>query len=106
MTITLTQAIILGVICGVWKSCICYTIGGFNINTVIFNAVFVGLVMGDMKSAMIIGASIQLIYLGIVAAGETSPQIHALRLMLRFPLPLHRGLTQTPRSLWLSPLGC
>jgi PTS system mannose-specific IID component len=102
MTITLTQAIILGVICGVWKSCICYTIGGFNINTVIFNAVFVGLVMGDMKSAMIIGAFIW----ALLLLGETSPQIHALRLMLRFPLPLHRGLTQTPRSLWLSPLGC
>lgn len=86
MTITLTQAIILGVICGVWKSCICYTIGGFNINTVIFNAVFVGLVMGDMKSAMIIGASIQLIYLGIVAAGGNQPTDPCLAAYVAIPI--------------------
>lgn len=105
MTITLTQAIILGVICGVWKSCICYTIGGFNINTVIFNAVFVGLVMGDMKSAMIIGASIQLIYLGIVAAGGNQPTDPCLAAYVAIPIAIASGLDTNAAVALAVPVG-
>ena len=42
-------------------------------NTVIFNAVIVGAVLGDMPHAMMIGASLQLIYLGVIAAGGNQP---------------------------------
>lgn len=65
MTITLTQAVLLGLFCGIAKCCILYTAGAFMFNTVIFNAVIVGAVLGDMAQAMIIGASLQLIYLGV-----------------------------------------
>ena len=64
MTISLTQAILLGLFCGIAKCCIPYTAGAFMYNTVIFNAVIVGAVLGDMPQAMMIGASLQLIYLG------------------------------------------
>lgn len=74
MTISLTQAILLGLFCGIAKCCIPYTAGAFMYNTVIFNAVIVGAVLGDMPHAMMIGASLQLIYLGVIAAGETSLQ--------------------------------
>lgn len=38
MTISLTQAILLGLFCGLAKTCIPYTWGAFAYNTVIFNA--------------------------------------------------------------------
>ena len=60
MTISLTQAILLGLFCGIAKCCIPYTAGAFMYNTVIFNAVIVGAVLGDMPHAMMIGASLQL----------------------------------------------
>ena len=51
MTISLTQAILLGLFCGIAKCCIPYTAGAFMYNTVIFNAVIVGAVLGDMPHA-------------------------------------------------------
>ena len=45
MTISLTQAILLGLFCGIAKCCIPYTAGAFMYNTVIFNAVIVGAVL-------------------------------------------------------------
>lgn len=90
--ITITQAILLGLVCGLAKSVICYTINGFNINTVIFNAVLVGIVMGDMKTAMIVGASVQLIYLGIVAAGGNQPTDPCLASYIAIPIVIASGL--------------
>ena len=48
MEITLAQAIILGLICGICKCAMPYTPGCFVFNTVIFNAVLIGAVLGDM----------------------------------------------------------
>ena len=48
MTISFMQAILLGLFCGIAKCCIPYTTGAFMFNTVIFNAVIIGAVMGDM----------------------------------------------------------
>ena len=76
MTITLAQALLLGFFCGFAKCCMPYTPGAFMYNTVIFNAVIVGAVMGNMQQAMMIGATIQLIYLGVIAAGETNLRTH------------------------------
>ena len=105
MTITLVQAIILGLLCGLWKSCIFYTIGGFNINTVIFNAVFVGLVLGDMSSAMVIGASVQLIYLGIVAAGGNQPSDPCLAAFIAIPIAIASGLDTNAAVALAVPVG-
>ena len=66
MTITILQAVLLGLFCGIAKCCVPYTAGAFMFNTVIFNAVVVGAVLGDMPQAMIIGASLQLIYLSLI----------------------------------------
>lgn len=92
MSITLWQALALGLMCGVWKSCICYTVGGFNINTVIFNAVFVGLIMGDMYDAMVIGAAIQMIYLGVVASGGNQPADPCLATYIAIPIAIATGM--------------
>ena len=103
--ITLVQAILLGLCCGYWKSCMFYTIGGFNINTVVFNAVFVGLIMGDMASAMIVGAAIQLIYLGVVAAGGNQPSDPCLASYVAIPIALASGLNTSAAVALAVPVG-
>ena len=90
MTISLTQAILLGLFCGIAKCCIPYTAGAFMYNTVIFNAVIVGAVLGDMPHAMMIGASLQLIYLGVIAAGGKQRT-------LQYQLQWHQDLTRMPQ---------
>lgn len=103
--ITLTQAIMIGLVCGLAKSVIFYTINGFNINTVIFNAVLVGIVMGDMQTAMIVGASIQLIYLGIVAAGGNQPTDPCLASYIAIPIAVASGLDTNAAVALAVPVG-
>ena len=97
MTISLTQAILLGLCCGIAKCCIPYTAGAFMYNTVIFNAVIVGAVLGDMPHAMMIGASLQLIYLGVIAAGGNQPTDPCLAAYVEYQLQWHQDLTRMPQ---------
>lgn len=105
MTISLTQAILLGLFCGIAKTCIPYTWGAFLFNTVIGNAVIVGAVMGDMKSAMIIGASLQLIYLGVISAGGNQPSDPCLASYIAIPFAMVSGLDTTAAVALAVPLG-
>ena len=36
-------------------------------------ALWIGLIMGDVKQAIIIGAAVQILYIGLVAAGSNLP---------------------------------
>lgn len=92
MTISLVQALLIGLCCGFAKTCIPYTSGAFMFNTVIFNAVLVGLVMGDMNQAMIVGAAIQLIYLGVISAGGNQPSDPCLAAYVAIPIAISSGL--------------
>lgn len=55
-------------------------------------AVPIGLIMGDLPNAMIIGASLQMIYLGAIAPGGTLPSDEALAACIAIPLALEAGL--------------
>lgn len=103
--ITLQTALLLGLACGFWKSCMFYSIGGININTVIFNAVFVGLITGHMTEAMIIGASLQLIYLGVVAAGGNQPADPCLASYVSIPIAIASGLDTNAAVALAVPVG-
>ena len=92
MTITLAQALLLGFFCGFAKCCMPYTPGAFMYNTVIFNAVIVGAVMGNMQQAMMIGATIQLIYLGVIAAGGNQPSDPCLAAYIAIPIAIASNL--------------
>ena len=39
----------------------------------LFSALLIGLIMGDVKQAVIIGAAVQILYIGLVAAGSNLP---------------------------------
>lgn len=56
-------------------------------------AVPIGLIMGDLPNAMIIGASLQMIYLGAIAPGGTLPSDEALAACIAIPLALQANLS-------------
>ena len=105
MTISLTQAILLGLFCGLAKTCIPYTWGAFVYNTVIFNAVMIGAIMGNMTQAMIVGASLQLIYLGVIAAGGNQPSDPCLAAYIAIPVALVSGLDTNAAVALAVPVG-
>ena len=105
MEITLAQAIILGLICGICKCAMPYTPGCFVFNTVIFNAVLIGAVLGDMYQAMIVGASLQLIYLGVIAAGGNQPTDPCLASYIAIPAAMISGLDTTAAVALAVPVG-
>nr|WP_288296401.1 PTS system mannose/fructose/sorbose family transporter subunit IID [uncultured Anaerostipes sp.] len=105
MGITLFQALLLGLICGLAKAIIFYTPSAFMINTVVFNAVVVGAVLGDMKTAMIIGASLQLIYLGVISAGGNQPTDPCLASYIAIPVAMASGLNTTAAVAIAVPIG-
>jgi D-glucosaminate-specific PTS system IIC component len=62
-------------------------------------AVFVGLLLGDMKTAMIIGAGMQLVYLGVTSTpGGNVPSDPALAACIAYYE--RRGWSRTWRSRW------
>lgn len=55
-------------------------------------ALFVGIVLGDVPQAMVIGASVQLIYLGILGPGGNLPQDPTLAALVSTAIVLKSGL--------------
>ena len=75
-------------------------------NTVIFkNAVIVGAVLGDMPQAMMIGASLQLIYLGVIAAGGNQPTDPCLAAYVAIPVAMASGLNTNAAVALAVPVG-
>ncbi len=68
-------------------------------------AIPIGLIMGDVPSAMKIGAALQLIYLGAIAPGGTLPSDEALASCITIPLALYAGLSPELAVPIAMPLG-
>ena len=73
-SITIAQALLLGFFWWFKTNYYGQTFTCFISNSCLTAALFVGIVLGDVPNAMIIGASIQLIYLGILGPGGNLPQ--------------------------------
>ena len=71
----------------------------------IFNAVIVGAVLGDMPHAMMIGASLQLIYLGVIAAGGNQPTDPCLAAYVAIPVAMASGLNTNAAVALAVPVG-
>ena len=59
----------------------------------LFSALLIGLVMGDVKQAVIIGAAVQILYIGLVAAGSNLPADDCLAGLIAIPIALKSGLS-------------
>ena len=81
---------------GIWYW-ICKTDIGYAITHAVrqplFAALPIGLIMGDVKGAIIIGAAVQILYIGLVAAGSNLPADDCLAGLIAIPIALQSGLT-------------
>ena len=59
----------------------------------LFSALFIGIIMGDLRQAIIIGAAVQILYIGLVAAGSNLPAEDCLAGLIAIPIALHSGLS-------------
>lgn len=70
---------------------------GYGITHVIrqplFSAIPIGLIMGDLKTALIIGAGVQILYIGLVAAGSNLPADDSLAGLIAIPIAISAGLS-------------
>ncbi|HEY0208081.1 PTS sugar transporter subunit IIC [Acerihabitans sp.] len=81
---------------GLWYW-ICKTDIGYAITHAIrqplFSALIIGILMQDVTQAIIIGAAIQILYIGLVAAGSNLPADDCLAGLIAIPLALNTGLS-------------
>lgn len=89
MEISVLQAILLGVCCYLCLSEMVFAgwIGQTIFTKPLVHALFIGLILGDMKDAMIIGAAIQSLYLGQVVVGGVS-SLPSINISIWFAIPL------------------
>ena len=87
--------VLLAIICGILyflaKSKI-----GYTLTTALGSGIFIGFILGlyfnDLASGLIIGASIQLIYLGVIHTGGNEPSDGELASIIAIPIALQTGL--------------
>lgn len=89
---SVTQAIILGVLLVILEEGFIYTVPK---NSPMFIGLLIGLVLGDVKQAIIIGAAIQAIYLGFIAPGGNIPADTRIAAFIAIPIALINNLEPT-----------
>ena len=65
----------------------------------------IGAIMGNMTQAMIVGASLQLIYLGVISAGGNQPSDPCLAAYIAIPVALVSGLDTNAAVALAVPVG-
>lgn len=89
------QLIILAIFCGVWywvgNSGFFYTLYA-ALSTPLFTSFWIGLIMGDIPTALILGANINMMYLGLVSTGNNMPADSALAAIIAIPIALQSGM--------------
>ncbi|TDW09369.1 D-glucosaminate-specific PTS system IIC component [Breznakia blatticola] len=71
----------------------------------LFLAVPLGLIMGDVETAMKIGAALQLIYLGAIAPGGNLPADEALAACITIPVAIEAGIDPSMAVTIAMPIG-
>ncbi len=99
---SITQAIILGVLFLFIKANILYTIPK---NSPMFAGLLIGLVLGDVKQAIIIGAALQAIYLGFIAPGGNIPADLAVASFIAIRIALINNLDASVAVSLAVPVG-
>ncbi|MBI1801685.1 MAG: PTS sugar transporter subunit IIC [Chloroflexi bacterium] len=79
---------------------------GFNImRWPIIAGTIVGIIMGDMGRGILLGASINLVFLGVISAGGSSPADPALAGWLGTALAMSAGLSEKEAIAIAAPIG-
>ena len=65
----------------------------------------IGLILGDVKTAMMVGAAIEMVYVGIVAAGANLPADECLAGVIAIPIALQIGVDPSTAVVLAVPFG-
>lgn len=84
------QAILLGFLYCFCRMGILYT---WPKNIPLFGALCIGIVLGDIPTAMIIGAAIQAIYMGVIQPGGNIPTDQMLATFIAIPIAIQSNLS-------------
>ncbi len=71
----------------------------------LFSSIFIGLMMGNVTQAVIIGAAVQILYIGLVAAGSNLPADDCLAGLIAVPIALSVGLSTEQAIALAVPVG-
>ena len=66
---------------------------------------FIGMLMGNVPQAIIIGANLQLVYMGMIAPGANIPADEALAACIAIPIALSTGMTPEMAVAFAVPFG-
>lgn len=100
----LLAAIFAGLWYWVGQSKIGYTFHAIICQPIVM-ALPIGIIMGDVQQAMIIGANIEMVYLGMVAAGANIPADECLAGVIAIPIALKTGMTPETAVVLAVPFG-
>ena len=84
-------ALVAGLYCWIWGTNLGYTLMGI-MQTPISVALVLGLALGDVPTAMIMGGTIQAMYMGIVATGGNMPSDGMLAACVAIPVAIKTGM--------------
>jgi mannose/fructose/N-acetylgalactosamine-specific phosphotransferase system component IID/mannose/fructose/N-acetylgalactosamine-specific phosphotransferase system component IIC len=104
MSQLLVAAIAAALWYGVWSARILYTVNGLFGQTLVIS-LFFGLVLGDMPTCMIVGASIQSLYLGLVMSGGVVPSDQMLAACVAVPIAVLNDLDPATAISLAVPVG-
>ncbi|AYV72660.1 MULTISPECIES: PTS mannose/fructose/sorbose/N-acetylgalactosamine transporter subunit IIC [Niallia] len=65
----------------------------------------IGLIMGDVSTALMVGAAIELVYIGLVAAGANLPADEALAGVIAIPIALQTNMSPEMAVTFAIPFG-
>jgi D-glucosaminate-specific PTS system IIC component len=100
----LSVAILTGFLYFLGRSLIGYTLTN-AFRQPVFMALPIGIVMGDDPTAMIIGGSIQLVYLGMLSAGAQLPADECFAGAIAIPIALKTGMSPEMAVTFAIPFG-
>ena len=102
------SAIALAVFCGLWQF-ISTTDFGYTLSDTLGQPVVVGtvlgFVMGDLPNGLLLGGSLELLYLGIIYPGGTVPACASSAALVSIPIALSTGLDTGAATVLAVPFG-
>jgi len=99
------QALLCGIIYYLGSSAIPFGSGIFIFGRPLIGGFFVGLVLGDPVTGVIVGATIQMVYLGWMAVGGSFPSDSALAGVIGTAMAIQAGLSPEQAIAVAVPLG-
>ena len=102
---SLFQAFLCGIVYYLGSSTWVIGIGLYTFSRPVINGFFVGLILGDPLTGAIVGATIQMIYLGFMATGGSFPTDQALAGVMGAAVAIQTGLSPEQAIAIAVPIG-